>query len=301
MSRPQVSFIICTYNRAKYLKEAMETLLHNDADPDRYELLIIDNNSTDNTESVAKSVQQNHSNHYIRYFKETSQGLSYARNRGIKETNAPQLVFVDDDVIVPENYVTSWLSFWKNYPKAQCAGGKIEVQFDDPRPKWMSHFLLPLLGYHNNGQQLKKYGKNGYPFGGNMGFKSSIFEQFGNFDINLGRKGDQLKASEEKELFQRIKQAGTDIFYLPDATLFHRVNKRRLTKEYIQKQAVGLGQSIALQYRDKSSVPMILKEAFKWLASLLLFLPYAVSFQVSKAVMLLKFRKWIWDGYQSQQ
>ena len=302
MSLPEISFIICTYNRAEYVKESMETLLKSEIDPERYELLVIDNNSTDNTEASIRDVQQAHPDHDISYIKEPQQGLSHARNKGIKESGAPILVFVDDDVIVPKNYVANWLSFWQNHPDARCAGGKIEVQFDDPRPSWMSHFLLPLLGHHDHGSQLKKYSAKGYPFGGNMGFKASVFEDFGNFDTDLGRKGKDLKASEEKELFQRIKEANIEIYYVPEAMLYHRVNKSRLTEAYIKKQAVGLGESIAVQNQHKSTAAKVTwaaTEGFKWIASLLLFFPYTLTFQVGKAKMLLKFRKWIWNGYES--
>lgn len=302
MSKPKISFIICTYNRAEYLQDSVETLLQNEANPEYYQLLIIDNNSADETKAIVQEAQASYPDHNISYITETKQGLSHARNRGIEESDCPIIVFVDDDVMVPENYIDSWLEFWKMKPNAKCAGGKIEVQFDDPRPSWMSYFLLPLLGHHDNGSKLTTYGKNAYPFGGNMGFKSSIFDQFGNFDTELGRKGKELKASEEKELFQRIKKAGVGIFYVPKAKLFHRVNKSRLTEEYIKEQAIGLGESIAIQNRHKSSATKLswaITEFLKWMTSLLLFLPYTLSLQTSKAVMLLKFRRWILDGYQS--
>src|SRR5699024_1450156 len=169
-------------------------------------------------------------------------------------------------------------------------------------PPWMSRFLLPLLGYHNLGKTQKKYPRNKYPFGGNMGFNKSIFEQYGLFETELGRKGKQLKASEEKEFFQRLKNGGAEIFYLPEALLFHRVNKRRLTPAYIKKQAVGLGQSLALQFKDETIFKKLwqgLQQGFKTVVSFGLFLPYAFTLQYSKGVMLLKFRKWIAEGYFS--
>lgn len=299
---PRISIIICTYNRANYLRDTLQSLLKNEADPDWYELLIIDNNSTDNTPAVAHQFIDSSPDHNIRYIKETNQGLSFARNRGIREANNPTLLFLDDDIIASSQFISSWLTFFNQHPDAKCAGGKIEVQFDDPRPEWMSHFLLPLLGHHNLGNSIKTYGRSKYPFGGNMAFRQSIFEEYGFFDTDLGRKGEELKASEEKEFFHRLKNNDIEIYYLPDAVLHHRVNYERLTPDYIKRQAVGLGQSIALQLRKKSLTSKITKgssELFKLIATLGLFLPYTLTLQWSKAVMLVKFRKWIIEGYLS--
>lgn len=297
-----ISFVICTYNRAQYLKDTLHSLLENEADPDRFEVLIVDNNSSDETPDIAHTYIDNYPNHDIQYVKEPQQGLSSARNRGIKEAKYPIITFLDDDISTDIDFINNWLHFFDTHPNAQCAGGKIEVQFDDSRPHWMSHFLLPLLGHHDLGGRIKKYKRHRYPFGGNMAFKRSVFDQHGFFDTELGRKGDQLKASEEKEFFQRLKKTNTDIYYVPNAMLYHRVDKQRLTKEYIKRQAIGLGQSIALQLQDKAMTDKFIKsisEVFKMIITLGLFLPYTLTFQLSKAVMLIKFRKWIIEGYLS--
>lgn len=297
-----ISFVICTYNRAQYLEDTLQSLLKNEADPGRYELLIVDNNSTDETPAIVHQFIDDYPDYHIRYVKEAEQGLSFARNRGVKEAKKPIITFLDDDISTDINFINNWLHFFDTHPNARCAGGRIEVQFDDPRPHWMSHFLLPLLGHHDLGNTIKKYKRQKYPFGGNMSFRRSIFDQHGLFDTQLGRKGNQLKASEEKEFFQRLKKANTDIYYVPKATLYHRVDKERLTQEYIKRQAIGLGQSIALQLHDSPLVHKFFKgtgEAFKMIVTLGLFLPYTLTFQFSKAAMLIKFRKWIIEGYLS--
>ncbi|HEX6983250.1 MAG TPA: glycosyltransferase [Balneolaceae bacterium] len=299
--KPDVTFIICTYNRAAYLDDTLRSLLQDVSPNLNFELLIIDNNSQDNTQAIIQKYQsQNKDDEVIRYFKEPQQGLSYARNRGIKEALATRVVFLDDDIHAGKSLIPAWVSFFSEKPDAVAAGGKIHVQFDDPRPKWMSHFLLPLLGYHDLGNSLKKYPKNKYPFGGNMGFKKSIFEDIGLFDIELGRKGKILNAGEEKELFQRIRSESRDIYYLPDAFLFHRVNADRLTIDYIRQQALGLGQSMRLQLGNAS----VKQKLFNWIsepgklfASIPLAAGYILTFNISKAKLLFQFRWWIWKGY----
>ncbi len=300
MNNPDVTFIICTYNRESYLDETLQSLFQPSPADLNIELLIIDNNSQDQTKQIVQKYKESNEKIAIRYIREQKQGLSFARNRGIKEAGAQYIVFLDDDICATESLIPAWVSFFNNHPNAAAAGGKIHVRFDDQRPEWMSHFLLPLLGYHDLGNMFKKYPENKFPFGGNMGFKKSIFEETGLFNTDLGRKGSSLGATEEKELFRRLRARSKKIFYLPDAFLYHRVNKKRLTVETIRKQALGLGESMKLRLVNASAGQKALNwlsEFGKFVASVPLAIGYAALFKFSKAKMLLKFRLWIWEGY----
>jgi len=300
--KPKVSFIICTYNRAEYLKDSLHSLIHS-AMGYPVEILVIDNNSTDSTPDVCTSCKALAKTKDVNFqqVRETEQGLSHARNRGIKEALADVIIFLDDDIRVPESFVNAWLSFFDSFPDAKAAGGKIHVQFDDPRPEWMSSYLLPLLGHHDHGEAIKPYKSSDYPFGGNMAFKKEIFEEIGYFNTDLGRIGSDLKASEEKEFFQRLREANETIYYVPDAYLYHRVNSARLTKEYIRRQAIGLGQSMKLQMSQQSGFRKaytVIKEIVKWKATTVLFLYYSIKSESEKGVTLFQFRNWIWQGFK---
>lgn len=303
--KPAVSFIICTYNRASYLEDTLSSLLEfSNADFD-YELVVIDNNSDDHSAQVVKGYREVALNRgtELHYFKETKQGLSHARNRGIREANAGCLVFFDDDIRATKSLIPTWCTFFDQNPKALAAGGKIHVQFDAPRPEWMSHFLLPLLGHHDLGDKAKTYPPGKYPFGGNMGFRKSIFEKTGLFNTELGRKGSELNAAEEKELFQRIRDLSIPIHYLPDAFLYHRVDSSRLRTGYIRKQALGLGKSMKLQLQDASFFSFAKNwfiEFGKWMATFPIGLGYVLILQVKKAKLLFRFRWWIWKGYRKE-
>lgn len=301
--KPKVTFIICTYNRAGYLDDTLRSLLRHNFPASQAELLIVDNNSVDQTPKVVNKYQQEHAKdeNRIRYIKELNQGLSHARNRGIKEARAAHVVFLDDDIIASESLIATWLKFFSDHPEALAGGGRIFVQFDDPRPSWMSHFLLPLLGHHDLGGNPKTYPQNKYPFGGNMGFKKAVFDEIGPFNTDLGRKGKSLNAGEEKELFRRLREKSAEIHYLPEALLYHRVGKERLTPDFIRKQALGLGQSMKLRMEDASPRQFLsnwLKEFGKFGASVPLGLYYLLELNPEKAKMLFQFRWWIWEGYK---
>lgn len=300
--KPKVSFIICTYNRADYLKDSLQSLIHSAAGYP-VEILVIDNNSTDSTPDVCANSKTAAEEKDVSFQQvlETKQGLSHARNRGIKEATADIVIFLDDDIGVPDFFVSAWLSFFESFPEAKAAGGKIHVQFDDPRPEWMSSYLLPLLGHHDHGETIKPYKSNDYPFGGNMAFRKEVFDEIGFFNTELGRIGSDLKASEEKELFQRLRDKNEVIYYVPDAFLYHRVNSARLTKEYIRRQAIGLGQSMKLQMSQQSGLQMAYsatKEILKWKATAVLYLYYRIKSESEKGVTLFQFRHWIWQGFK---
>jgi glycosyltransferase involved in cell wall biosynthesis len=300
---PEITFIICSYNRSDYLDDTLQSLLDHFPSDSPSTILVVDNNSTDNTAEVVRRHQNSlpKDENPIRYIKETKQGLSHARNRGIKEAETPYVVFLDDDIKATASLIPAWQSFFADYPDAAAAGGKNHVQFDAPRPTWMSYFLLPLLAYHDLGDSIKKYSAGNYPVGCNMGFKKTIFDQVGLFDTDLGRKGKSLNAGEEKELFKRIRELDKDVFYLPDAFLYHRVGAERLTVDYIRKQALGLGLSMRLRLKKATLRQKLTTWGSEWVklfGSIPLGLYYCLGLKPSRATMLFKFRWWIWQGYR---
>ena len=100
-----LSVILCTYNRDKYIYNVLKSLAENTLSPDQYEIVLVDNNCTDNTHSECDRFVKDFPEVTFRYFVETNQGLSHARNRGIRESKGDILVYVDDDATVNKNAV----------------------------------------------------------------------------------------------------------------------------------------------------------------------------------------------------
>lgn len=301
---PIVSIIIPTFNRVLFLTDALTSIIENDIAPETYELIIVDNNSQDSTPAAVAEFIENNPKHDISHVVEMNQGASHARNRGIEEANAPLLLFIDDDEIADRKLIQQWISFFSLYPDAIGGGGQIVVKFEDPRPSWMSHFLMPLLGEHKISKRIKKYGPSQFPFAGNMAYRKSVFDQFGDLKTDLGRKGKELLAGEEKEFYSRLRKHTDEIYHVPAAKVFHRVDQPRMTPEFIENQALGLGQTIYLMLKKESFSFKMKKlglEIFKSAATLPLFFGYTLSFNYSKAKMLMKFRWWIWKGLLSMR
>lgn len=227
-----ISIVICTYNRAKILKETLESYLTLCRPIEfKIELLIVDNNSNDETLQMVDQFMQYHPE--VRYVFEPEPGLSYARNTGVKESRGDIIIYVDDDVYFDSNWLVEVGRIFKEYPDASCMGGRIIPVFETGKPDWITDDLLTPYGLTNSGDIIKWMLYPEYPFGGNMAFKRTVFDKIDMFNPNLGRKKKNLLSNEENEIFWRVSQAGLRVIYNPMALLYHRIPSERTCKEWL--------------------------------------------------------------------
>ncbi len=259
-----VSVIVSTYNRAKSLRDTIESLVSQKAEGCSYEIIVVDNNSRDKTRDVVATF-----NGKVRYLFEPKQGLSYARNAGIKEAGGQVIAFTDDDVIVDSNWIASIYQCFKE-TKALAVGGKIERLWHCDRPEWLLDELTGPLIVQDLGPERKKWDqKNRHMVGANMAFHRSLFEKYGLFREELGRRGDELIGGEDRELFRRFFEANIPIFYEPKAVVHHKVESQRLTKEYVRKWFWDVGRTLGHEmewkwYHSVSIAPLWLwKQIFQ--------------------------------------
>ena len=299
MSAPRVSFIICTYNRDVYIRRSMESVAHQDADGHLFELVLVNNKSTDRTDVICREFAAAFPHLAFTYVIEENQGLSHARNRGIKEAKGDILVYLDDDAFAEKDFVREMISFYDAHPQVQCTGGKTIPLFEDGKPKWMSHFLMPLVAAVDLGSVAKPFSRTQFPIGANMAIRRAAIEEVGLFDTALGRKGKNLQGGEEKDMFNRIRAKGHQPWYLPTTVAHHIIPASRMTVDYIRKQARGIGFSEAVRTRAIGYAALGRKhmaELMKWIASMGLFLYYLICLQPQKATFLLRFRWWVSQG-----
>jgi glycosyltransferase involved in cell wall biosynthesis len=296
---PEVSIIICTYNRDAYIKESITKVLEQDLDKTHFELIVINNNSTDRTDEICQLLLKQFKNTAFHYFIEKNQGLSFARNRGIKEAKGEILVFIDDDAMVEKDFIGNLLTFYRLHPEVSATGGRIHPLYEAQKPNWLSSFLMPLISVIDLGNRAKPFRFKRYPIGANMAFRKIVIENVGNFNILLGRSGDNLQGGEEKDLFLRIRANGKSIWYVPDAIVHHVIPASRLRKEFIKKLGIGIGKSEFIRSSKISNLQYLIswvKEILKWILTVFISLVYLIVFQTSKALMLIKFRFWVSKG-----
>ncbi len=295
-----ISVIVCTYNREKYLGACLELLANQSALSDQYEVIIVDNNSTDETAKIAAQVIEQHPEVMMNYFLEESVGLSHARNRGIKEANGDILSFIDDDAFADHGYVKAMGDYFADHEEVSAIGGKIIPEYEGQEPQWMSKFLLPLVAAVDMGDEPRPFPVSKFPIGANMAFRKSVFTRLGAFDTALGRIAEDLGAGEEKDLFMKLKSADQPIHYVPAVLVRHIIPEKRLEEDYIRRMGQGVGRSekMRLQNQPKQEiVKKIASELIKVAGTAVLFIIYSLQLRFQAASMVVKFRFWVLQGY----
>lgn len=295
-----ISIIVCTYNRAKYLFNALESIANNDFPRNEYEIVLVNNNSTDSTEEKCKMFAEKFPDVNFRYCTETKQGLSHARNKGITESKGAFLVFLDDDVVVKPDYLKNLKSNLDNTPDLMAFGGKIMPRFEAGHPpKWLNRWMYSLISATNCPDIAQKYGKRKYPIGANMGFKRQCLEKSGYFNTELGRTGNILLGGEEKDIFLKIKGLEMGIYYFPDVEIEHIIPESRTTEEYIERVGIGIGISERIRCTSagkRSLRKRHFQEFVKWCGTIVLATYYAITFRPQTSKAMLKFRKNVSKG-----
>jgi glycosyltransferase involved in cell wall biosynthesis len=203
-----------------------------------WEILVVDNNSTDQTSEVVNRISMLHPGR-LRIVCEPRQGLSFARNAGIRESHGEIIAFTDDDVIVEPTWLWN-LAEPLNSHEWAGTGGRIIPLWPSTPPDWLNIGSLDLSGLYgafDMGSTSIPLSKP--PFGANMAFRRETFKTYGYFRTDLGRSGERLLVGEETEYSERLLQNGERLIYRPDAVVHHRVQQYQMTKRYLLDRWLG--------------------------------------------------------------
>lgn len=291
---PDISVIICTYNRERYLPEAMQSLADQDFHKARFEVIVVDNNSKDDTEKVCKEFISSHHECLLYYYNETQQGSSPARNKGAKHAKGSLLIFMDDDAIAEKDFLKNAWKFHLSNPGIHGFGGRIIARYIPAEPKWMSHYVSALVGNFDYARHITEFKPNKYPLESNMAVTKNAYDEIGGFDVALpGVKGTLRIGSEGKDLYFRLKQKGYKVFYIPDMIVYHVVEVSKLNYEYLYRVASGIGRGERQRISSKGGLKYFGKLAeyiFKLGASFLIGIFYIITWRGSKAWPVIQFR-----------
>ena len=278
--------IICTYNRADSLKKTLSSLKDQEGigNKDSWELLVVDNNSSDCTRDVIEEfITTTKMN--IRYIFEPRQGKSYALNTAIANANGQILAFTDDDVIVDKRWVASIIEAGSKYPY-KAFGGKVLPLWPDYIPPWIQvkgPYSRPIVGgpipSHDRGDEIREYREGMWvPIGCNMFFRREVFDRYGGFRTDLGPHGAIYGTNEDCEIGFRLINNGEKLLYYPKAVIYHPVPESRLSQDYVLRYCWGGGVTQArmnfpssLSGRSKTIIRCLLslvERSLKYLMSL---------------------------------
>jgi glycosyltransferase involved in cell wall biosynthesis len=244
--QPEVSVVIPTYNRSALLRSTVDSVLNQDTQV-TFEIVVIDNNSTDDTHDVVESIIEDHPGK-VRYVVERKQGNAHARNRGIEEAVADIVAFVDDDVTVATDWLTSLKTVLDSRDDLSFVGGKVLPAWIEPPPSWLTpdHWApLALLDY--GPEELAISGKN--PPGlltANVAFRRSVFKEAGTFLPDLQRVKNMIGSMEDHEFLLRVCRSGKQGIYTPQMIATTHIDNERVTKTYHRRWHTGHGHFYAV-------------------------------------------------------
>mgnify|MGYP001035982078 CR=1 FL=1 len=236
--KPIISVVICTYNREDLITGCLDSLAAQTADPDKFEVIVVDNNSSDGTFGMVKNYQKIK---YLRLVCETKIGLSHARNRGVAESQGDFIAFLDDDARAESHYIENALNLIDRFDSSiNCFGGPIFPFYTTPKPDWFKD-KYEVRRDRKEGHFLTE----GQTFSGsNMIWKRDILIELGGFNPTFGMIGNQLWGGEEINLIKYLWQVGQPIFYFsPELIVYHWVPPEKLLLDYRIKRIFVTGQS----------------------------------------------------------
>jgi glucosyl-dolichyl phosphate glucuronosyltransferase len=228
------SVVVCTYNRSESLRRTLKSI-REVTTPNNlsWEVIVVDNNSNDDTRLVFEEIEKNFATE-IRYVFEDKQGISNARNRGVKESRGEIIAFADDDVIVDKYWIQCIDKAFKEHNDVVCIGGKILPIWEISKPDWLNQDLYTYLALLDYGDSAV-YMDTPDIYSANIAVKSEMFKKHGVFDTNLGRIPKKLYCAEETDFLKRLLNAGEKILYHPSLIVHHHIPAHRISKQYMRK------------------------------------------------------------------
>jgi glycosyltransferase involved in cell wall biosynthesis len=276
----RISVILCTYNRAQNLINALESVAAQTLPESvEWEVLVVDNNSRDQTREVVEDFCRRH--RQFRYVFEPNQGLSHARNSGVREARGDVIAFVDDDVTVEPGWLDNLTAPLRTGEWAGSGGMTIPPGTFTP-PRWLAphgpyNMLGVLCAYFNLGDKACELDEA--PYGTNMAFRKQMFEKYGEFRTDLDRCGGNTMSNGDTEFGRRLMKAGERLRYEPSAVVRHPVPENRITKKYFLAWWFDYGRASVREWGQKPAVLKIPR-------------PYFNILRLGTVVMVPKIMRW---------
>lgn len=237
---PAISVVICTLNRCALVRRAVQSVIDQDLSPQDFEIVVVDNGSTDGTRDVIAAMSAPSS---LRVVHEPKTGLSNARNRGIREASAPLVAFLDDDAIAEPGWLKAHLGALRNDHDVVATGGPVRLMWPDGRPPWLPAEQESFYSGFDLGPWPRRMVFPEFPYGANMAIRRDLLDRVGGFSPQLGRRGGSLLSGEEREVFRRLSEFGGTFAYVPEAAVLHVVLPERARRSWFLRRAFAQGRS----------------------------------------------------------
>lgn len=242
--------MICTHNRRDHVPAAVRSLLAQTAPSDIFEILVVDNASTDGTSEVLAA--EFGKLECFRCVGEPSAGVSAARNTGWREARGRVVAYLDDDMRAAPDWVERIHAVFASPPTGLgCLVGRVLLDWPSPKPAWLSHDMSMCLSLIDWGQERQALGPDRHFSGGNLALERALLEDMGGFPSFLGRVGDKLLSNEEVLLGLRIRERGLTVLYDPAVAGHHYVHPERMLPGWFVRRSFWQGVSEAVMHSSR--------------------------------------------------
>jgi glycosyltransferase involved in cell wall biosynthesis len=249
--RVDLTLLVCTHNRSRDLRELLETALAQDTgEICTYEVLVVDNNSTDETRRVVEALMIS-GNANLRYLFEPRQGKSYALNAGIDAASGPIVTVADDDYLLPANWVRATVETFRTHPEISVSGARVLPLWQSEVPTWLGR-------EHWSALALTDYGDTAFTVDESRKvcllactLRVADVKAVGGYRGALSVSGELIGGVEDLEILERLWKAGKKGLYLPHVAVRHKVAAGRMTKQYHRRWHTGHGRFYAVMRDDE--------------------------------------------------
>lgn len=251
--QPEISAVVCTHNRADCLEGCIKSLLEQSLNDDKYEIIVVDNGSTDRTRELCERYE-----HVVNfsYIFEPALGLSQARNRGLKEARSEFIGYIDDDAEADSCWLERALECFQMDSQPDWVGGSVTLVWQESPPSWLTEYYYGALGWVDWGEHARFLDpQSEWLVGCNSLFRKITLEALGGFDTRLGRKKNLLLSGEEVQLHHKIKSQNGSFYYHPDVRVRHHVAAIRTKPEYFYRRYYWGGITDYIMAKTLQGVP----------------------------------------------
>lgn len=269
-ARPKISIILCTYNRALYLDTAIQSLLDQGETRWSWELILVDNCSTDATPALGQDLA---ARGLLRYLREPTLGLCYARNAGWRAARGTYVAYFDDDAIAEPGWIDAIGDAFQVTPAPGVIGGKVTPIYEAARPDWLSNDIahsLTVLDWSDAPKYIPDV-RVEWLVGANMAVPRAVLEEVGGFDVRLDRIGTNMLSGGDVFLEKQIIARGYPCLYYPKMAIRHLAPRSRLNKRWFEKRYYwqGISDAVMTLITDKPTRLQRLGRALRETAALL--------------------------------
>jgi glucosyl-dolichyl phosphate glucuronosyltransferase len=260
----RITVAICTWNRAKLLDQTLNEMHRLEVPPDvDWELLIVNNNCTDETDEV---IARHRPHLPIQRLFESTPGQSSARNCAIAAATGDLILWTDDDVLVDPGWIAAYWVAAERYPDASFFGGRILPWFEGTPPRWLRDHWRAIGGafaLRDFGDAPIQFNRSLVPFGANLAIRSAAQRRY-LFDVRLGLRPGSRLAGEETTLIRQMMDDGLMGWWVPKAKVLHFLPKSRQTTRYLWEFSFGYGQVVALRSPPVGGAHWLGKPRWMW-------------------------------------